>query len=174
MKENNFYYKYLKYKNKYLKKIQKGGEITRQGFKINSEFIEHNKNLLNHALQIFGIHKVAEMINIFNDKYVVNKPIISIGTGHGLLEAYTYNFYRVEFLAIEPISNPAENTYLATEHFFWNPESNARNVREFLSSIKDERDTKNRSLLCYPNTYFYCINGYCRHCCWFVLGRKTS
>ena len=111
MNKNNFYYyKYLKYKNKYLKKIQKGGVITEQGQLVDFEFIKQNQKLLNHALQIFGIDRVAEMIKNFNDRYVVNKPIVSIGTGHGLLEAYTFKLYGVPFLAIEPTSNPLDKT----------------------------------------------------------------
>ena len=94
----NFYSKYLKYKHKYTNlKNQLGGIITGEGNKIDDEFIRSNKLLLNHAIQIFGIDFIAEKINLFNQHYVINEPIISIGSGHGLLEAYIYKNYNINF-----------------------------------------------------------------------------
>ena len=58
-------------------------------------------------------------------------------------------------MAVEPIADPKENTFMDLDHFLWEPESNAKNVNEFFETIKDnECDKTDRSLLlnwCYPN-----------------------
>ena len=150
----DFYSKYIKYKHKYTNlKNQIGGIITEEGNKIDDEFIRSNKLLLNHAIQIFGIDFIAEKINLFNQHYVINEPIISIGSGHGLLEAYIYKNYNINFYAIEPVVNPQENQYIPTRLFFWTPESHDNSAAKVYKKLQPQQK-KGRSLLlnwCYPD-----------------------
>ena len=147
-----YYYKYLKYKNKYCNlKKQIGGEITDEGRLVNLEYIEENKYLVNHALQIFNVDNVADIIKEFNDRYVISGPIISIGSGQGLLEAYTHNKHGIDFFAVEPESDPSRNAFMRLHHFLWRPESNITNDRDLFETMEDKK--LNRSLLlnwCYP------------------------
>ena len=81
-------------------------QLQKKGVNVDIEYVKQNRKLLNHALQIFGIDYVADQINLFNSRYVINQPIISIGTGIGLLEAYVFNTRNISFYGIELTTNP--------------------------------------------------------------------